>query len=158
MPSALDTSYEVARPCLDRLVGAFCRRHPGADYHELRAEADWSFVKACRSHRPDQGTFAMWLTQRLWHDLTDHWRRPRRSYPHDPVDLDQKPARCPFQLQGWLNELSEDAQLLARAALELPRNQNRHCHRRVLRGYLQKLGWSLARIAESFQEISEALR
>lgn len=184
MGSATTTGHQVAaaetyldvEKLLHNVVWKFQRRYGGC-HEELMAEANYCFMERYRNADPVYGAkWTTWLTRKLWYALLDYMNRkmrycakfPKGSQKDNEYSLQHLKSRESFDKDGFLDELSEDARLVATLALEPPpdvlinsqegyKTENGCKIEMALIEFLRDLGWATKRIFESFEEIRKAL-
>lgn len=145
----------------------------GGEIEELIAEARLCFMLAYQDWNPASSSFTHWVRQKIWFGLLDTARRHAKRAERFPLQPDAELGDVPCRAAGWelgsfLGELGADARLVAELAIDPPVDvrlsaaQRRGEHnprsiRLALVEYLTDLGWSSARVAESFDEIAENL-
>lgn len=148
-----------------RVVGKY-----GGDFDDLMAEASTIYMAAYDSFDPASGSrFTTWLSNNLRWGLLDRvGERVRHNQRTSPVDEQQLSK----EYRDWsppdlLDELNEDAKLVVMLVIDTPEEIARiytskggqpRNFRSTLRDHLAELGWTTARIAESFAEIRQALK
>lgn len=150
------TGYEDVQPMIHRTCESFQQRK-GGRISEQNEEAIDHFLKAHAAYDPSRAGYTTWIWWGIWHGLMESQRTAaRRAARYEGAIPDDLPDRTGFDLRGFLSDLSHDAATVARLALEA---SNRDCRskRRSVVEFLGSIGWTAARIAESFSEIREAL-
>ncbi len=169
-PAAMEETYRDVSGLINKLAWGAVRKHGGCwdDYVSAGNEA---FVLAYDTFDPDKGTvFSTWLWWKIRHAIS---RAAVRTVLEQhtvntglDIDLDALPRRERFDLRRFTCELSTDAQQVIGMAFEAAEDISEAMHHEdagsVVRGGLQhrlrNLGWTVARILESFSEIRRALR
>lgn len=189
--TATDKDYHKYEKLLMWTVHKFIETH-GGDFDELMGEANMMFLKVRQIYEDAEehertSSFSNYLRFRVYkHFLECHRNetRHRRIAPvisiqelerniesntGEPSDITEIALPAPvhkFWLFEFLDELSEDAKLVTRLAVDTPiglnnimlRNGGRpHNRKAVIRHYLSARGWDPQRIAQSFSEIATAL-
>lgn len=160
-----ETAWPELEPVVRRTVGAFVRRY-GGRFDDLLADASLYYMRAFETYV--DGPFEPHLRRWVWYGLFDEYRTQlRRAVAHravggEVVDALVDTMRC----YDWTADLSEDATTALRLVLDTPADllavatgkggQPRNW-RSSLRDYLGRLGWTAARITDSFSEIQDAL-
>jgi DNA-directed RNA polymerase specialized sigma24 family protein len=155
---ALWTSYDDVRRLVYQTVHAFIQRH-GGEFGELLSEAQECFVKAHGSYNPRRAKYTTWIRNAVWWGLLEHqrqWGLRHERFPQLDGEKTDWAAPLPFAEFEFLDELSADAQTMARLVLE-ERPANVQQGQQWLLNFLHDLHWSAERIAESFLEIRETL-
>lgn len=164
---ATEETYRSVEKLICDLCWRFCRQ-TGADFDETVAEANLTFVEACRSHVPGRSKLSTWVHFKVQKKLQtlkrDEARRRDRLPTTNEVDPDllSRPER--FDLERLMMGLSDDAVTIIRLLLETPVDLisliTLHRGRRIRRDlfrHLRAKQWTVARIVESYNEIGEAL-
>lgn len=169
-------TYDDVKRLIYQTVHRFYKRY-GGDLQELQAQANLIFLESYESHDPEKAQFSTWLVFTLWKRLQGNLRRDLRHRELAPtVALGNitMPDRTHFDLDQFMDELSEDARTVASLVLDLPmdirlsletRKQRKGWDRQTpcenIKGalveFLWDLGWTTQRIGESFREIGLAL-
>lgn len=151
---------------VERLISSTCRKflkRYNLDEQEVFSEAGVAFLKATESFNPAKGTkFSTWIRWKLYKDLMSLARKQRQSLPLDSI---QEPAtERKFFLREFLEDLSEDTRMVAKMALNTPkeilqamRRDTTYDLRIAIWQHLREIGWSTRKIIESFSEIRRAL-
>lgn len=174
------------KPIIDKTVAAFCRRHCVTDMEEAESEASIYFMKAFRRWYEGTSPyydFATAVRQTVWHGLFDqhrtdthfkHKRQPVIVHPDSQTGDAEDAAGCAslladrpqFPAFEFLDSLSEDARVWAGLSLDTPaeiaavaeaKGSTPRNFRSSIRDYLRGLGWTVARINESFAEVRAVL-
>lgn len=169
---ALEVAWDKVHLLVKKTIHQWMRRHGKGMYsfEELEEIANIAFVETFdkyneRKKKASYPTYVRWVT---WMSLQEYHRRSAR-HDNRMVCTDELPEReAPqFDLVAFYDDLSEDAQYVARLSLA-PTSGLRHCIKRkqgnsgqnvksVFREYLLGLEWTTARITAAFQEIRQAL-
>jgi hypothetical protein len=165
-------AYADTHHLLDAVVLSHLRRY-GGDGEEYRSEADEWWLKAFLGYDPACGTeFRTWVRTKAALGVLERHRETyrRQNLLHRRhVDLTRHAeARCPeFDMEGFLEGLSEDAQVVVRLVLERPIDIELNLlarggpeaknYKGAVREFLKDLGWSFNRVMETFKEIKEYL-
>lgn len=149
------------------------RRSHGGNLDEIESDANFAFMRACRTFDPSKGfRFSTWLWHQLRYGLigTSQAAAKEGSRPHSDEDPDTVEAGEPgFDLGRLQFEVSEDAALILGLVASPPpdlrmdvrENDKRLtplAWKKALTEYLKDIGWAGHRITESFAEIKEALQ
>lgn len=184
MLSPIAQTYEDVHPLILKVCHTFRRRY-GGDWDELVGEANEYFMRAYRRFNRHKGRFSKRVAYCVWVCLLDK-HRVRRSREtklprvrpfkrrddggwereYDVITNAAQPIR--FNLTQLLGEVSHDAAHAIKLAVDPPPKVVRRvsqidklkrpkARRSALVEYLTDLGWSMARVLESFKEIAEAL-
>lgn len=168
MDAVLDPGAEWGKlePVVRGTVGAFVRRY-GGRFDDLLADASVYYMRAFESYTGDVNLEAH-LRRWVWYGLFDEYRtRVRRSVAHREVGGEVLDTLVDtMHCLDWTEGLSEDAATAVRLVLDAPadllamakgKGDQPRNWRSSLRDYLGRLGWTAARITESFEEIRDAL-
>lgn len=172
--AVITETYSDVRSLLDKLVRSHKRRY-GGNYDDLRADANSLFVEAYDSFDDNKGDFFTWVKYFVWIRLLYarrlQLRETKRYEDYDPDFVGRNDPNY-FNLDEFLDGLSEDAAYVVRMALNPPKKIVRMLTRgertggtrgrpkemgHAIREYLTKIGWTFRRVATSFNEIRKAL-
>ena len=167
-----DEAYEQVKNLIYDTVWKFKRRY-GGDFEELLSDANYHFIEAWNDYDPDYGTkLSTFVRNAIWFNLIDQLRRKATRDRHIMV------SSVTIENQGYTqtrndpigdlaDELTEDAKTVLELVLNSPAEisaaiwtkggQPRN-FRSCIRTYLQRLGWTAARVTESFDEIRQAIK
>jgi len=160
-------TYHDLRGMVFDLVHSFSQRYR-TPWDETLSVAHEGFLEAFEGYRPELASFATHASQKVRSKLFE-WQRTtmRRTILGKIVDHNvELIPQDHFLLIDFLDELSEDAREVVCLALDAPRDIVHSLvvkgitprnYKAAIREYLKDCGWCTARIAESFQEIAEAL-
>ena len=163
-------AYGTTENILHSLTRKFVERY-GGDHSEILSECHVAFMGACSSYDPDRGAkFSTWCQLKVAKGLLTHLRNMARRharFPTEEVWLEEVPERENTPIMKRLQELSDDARTVAALVIDSPyelrcliAGEGRKTPKRVrhwLGSFLGGIGWTTARIAESFAEIAEAV-
>ena len=161
-----DTYEEVEKLITKLAYQSLCC--PSCDVEERISSANEFFMIAYHSYKPGKGTkFSTWLYHqvrgRLMSECGKCRRRHRKhSYNTEAVDAASDSKRH-WMDDIRLTDLSDDAMTVVKVVTESPAEiiemlEDSNDRKGILRTYLSALGWTMARVTESFAEIKEALR
>ncbi len=167
--AAAEETFLEVRNLIRQRVWKLSKKY-GGDFEELFAEASVIFIAAYESypaHNPPCG-FTTWLTNQVYWGLEDELRgRVRTSKKFEPADPDQIQAKNrDWEPASLLEELGSDARMVVELVIETPAEIDQIIRakggearnvRSTIRDHLRGIGWTAARIAESFCEIRHAL-
>jgi hypothetical protein len=160
---------------IDKQCWSYCKR-TGVSFDEARSTAGLAFADAYE--RWDGSTaFTTWVWWCVYHALRritfahyddrlqSNTLSSRVEHEDDePKQLIIEPVcRAPSLLESVINEVGDDSRLVIQLLLETPkdirfgRKSDRIRIRRDIRSKLSDMGWTFARIIESFSEIKEVL-
>ena len=170
--AALDLLYTDSCELLDRTVRAFCNAY-GGDWDTLRADANSIFIEAWHRYTgaaPWHTHLNIWVWNELYDALRQdrgYRRKYRVQYLGDAVlQAAAGPVPGGFDVEQVTASLSTDAATVLRMATDLPtevaavaaaRGGTPRNLRSSLRAYLREMGWTAARVSESFAEIRSVL-
>lgn len=157
-----EEAYWQCRHLIQGVVNHFLKRYPGLDEEKLMSDAHYAFMIAYQKHDPEKGPFGQRVCGVLRHILLDGMKEEitahTRNTPQDPSLLNLLSDSRGMDLMSRVSELSEDAKLVVRLALDLPtKRKGPAALRTLLVGELNKKGWNGPRIVKVFREIGEAL-
>ena len=169
---AMTENFTDVQSLINETVGHFCYRY-GGDFEEWQAAAYLAFVQSCDTYKEKHGRFRTWVCWCVWKDLLTYTRKLYRQLPgHIASNQDIlkhfecKKTSSSFSIIEIVDEANEDAKLLINLIWEPPpeiieaniKNGNHPCHMKMmLKTYLFKIGWTGARIKETFAEIERIL-
>ena len=154
-----DHVYHLMKKLIYKTVHLFQRKH-GGDFEELLSEAHYHYSRAINNYDPN-GSYKLssHIYLYVWNGLLDTWRTQanrQRSLPRSyDYDLESFVECERFDMDKFCIDLSPDAEIMVRQIPLIdgsPRNKAW-----AVAEYFLDMGWSATRIAESFQEILEAL-
>ena len=160
-------TYKDVEKLIYSTVWQVVRRY-GGHFDDLLSEANQVFLEAYESF-DGSSSFTNWLRFNVWWRLVDVQRsthRERSRYvPVEDVDIAER-TRSDWRMQDMIEELTEDAALVVKLVVETPAELEQVYRakggearnlRSSIRQYLIEMGWTAARIAESFVEVRRAL-
>lgn len=172
--AAFAATYDDIEPTLTRLSKWATRRYR-LNEDEAFAEASRLFWKAYESYDPGRGTdFEKYIGYRIRGGLISYARTIAQAAKRFPKDVDaavENVAECraamSFDFQDFAADLSTDARIAARLAVQMPNelwrvivakggeDQN---YGSSLRQYLRhRLGWTSDRVRNAFDEVRASL-
>lgn len=156
---------------MEQKIVAWVRRFErtkGGQFTELLSIAYDAFMHASRTYRPEKGPYEHWLKFTVWTEMLEVLRKDmgrNNRLPRRALDFANYAAKSHFDSEVFVNELTSDAAIVARLALESPaelghagRSPNPVRRRGAIEAFLARLGWAAERISDSFTEIREALQ
>ena len=165
--------YEDVRGLVEARARRFAHRYR-RDPDDAVADANLIFVELYHSHDPARSDLRQRLAYKIPLMLAEPVRQdndrnaglPRVAF--NDATVGAAPAPPPFDREGFESELTDDARVVLGLLLETPadllaamrsaRVPGPGSIRDCLRRYLSDtLGWAWNRVAESFEEIREAL-
>jgi DNA-directed RNA polymerase specialized sigma24 family protein len=152
--------YEDLKQTIKGTVDHFWLHHGGSQ-PDLQQDALLEFVRCYHDWDVEKSQFKTWLVNRIRWKLIDRARvelsRKKRLKQVPLLDMPSKQQR--FNLEDFIDSLSEDARMLVFLAFEIwgltdtaPREI-----RIGLRTYLRKAKWTHRRIKEAFWDVRGAL-
>lgn len=169
--SEVEAYYKSVEKLLYDLCWKASRRY-GGNFDELLEAANESFMHACRRFNPSKGTkFSTWIQAWVWPDLitasTKEATYKERFQTGTEEQLTKVVEKKKFSWVEFGEELSEDGQVIVRLIFDPPQSLDNEIRERgnlprhvriSIREYLRhSLGWSLARVRGSFDDIKKAL-
>lgn len=137
-------------------------------YEDAMSEAYVAFMAACRTFDPSRGTqFSSWVYFNAWtHLKTIVMKRSSDRLVFQEIREEEGGTEMPRQIPSLeiLQELSDDARLLAAMLLETPQEllglpmTPKQLLRKVKGLLVDRFGWTLSRTEKATTEIREALR
>lgn len=164
---AVNETYMDVEKMIFQVCWKFAEKF-GGNIEDHLSVAGETYMDAYNKFEPVRGfQFTTYLWCSLWHNLTRSIRGNKidRMTTSGSVNFDSFAAKKHFDLGRWLFELSEDANTVVGILLDDPESFQGWCQtkgtksqKRGLIKHLQRsLGWSAARVVESFGEIRESL-
>lgn len=172
----LAETYEDVEKLIFSTANRFVRKYGVIDPEEAVAVGHEIFMRITNPNDPihyrrERGSFSNWLRYKHEKALLEmrereasrHARLPR-AYPNLERQASREPA--PGRLLELLDELTTDARIVARLALNAPmdvrlgaieRGGSMRAVKDALKEYLTLSGWSVDRIENCFDEITAAL-
>ena len=157
----IDEVYDDVRDMIHRAAWDAARKH-GGDVDDYVSAGNEAFMEAWLTWDPDRGTaFSTWCWWKIRGAITSETKRRRPEQLG--TDMPQ-PSR--FDARRFLLEAGRDAGTVARMLWETPwelddilhHKDTASCVRGGIQRRLKSMGWTWARIMESFDEIREALK
>jgi len=141
-------------------------------WEEVESMANEFFMDAYSTFDASRSEFNTWVGNLIRFNLLTAMKKKflhDKRFPAEEATFDElAPKQSSFVLPEFLEELSEDARTVAELVLDAPIDirlalaQHKTVKpsqlRRAVMGFLKDIGWCAERIAESFSEVSEALR
>lgn len=168
----LAETYEDVKQLIFRTVWDFYEIHGGC-VDDLISQANLIFIFSFDDYDSSKGTkFTTWLVFKIKRGLIDYLRKKGTHEVHLLVD-DKYPetyliADESFSAMEFFDELGQDASVVMRLFLEIPRDVmvsifNRYVcayHARAavrnrLQNRLRQMGWTMCRIKEAFKQLKE---
>ena len=167
--TAIEETYADVEKLIEKLVWAHVKRF-GRDFNEALSDAHVGFMHAYERY-DGRVLFSTYCYRCVWGALLNGYNRPggcsskkkndfdKRIYHNSGVFLRELVTTVYTDLGSLTGELSSDAQVAVRLALDLPRVKTPSRLKRHLFHHLREnLGWTAARCIETFTEIREALQ
>lgn len=164
---ASDASFEDVIRIVHKLCGPYLAA--GFDRGEVFSAAGLGFSQAFSTFDKDLGVeFRTWVWWKVEKRLLDLYKQLRKRKDVTGLELDLVPKEEPtFNLEEWLEELSDDAREVAMMVFQTPTEvrlvmkelgeENPANFRQAVRELLAELGWSANRIRRTFMEIRSKL-
>ncbi len=162
-------TYGDVEKLIYRLAWKAVRRY-GGEFDDYVSAANEAFAEAYASYDASRGaSFPTWLWWKVKGTISGEVHQSklqeRTVASGEDIDLDVLPGRSRFDLDVFKSELSYDARQVVTMVVESPHEiwdllhhqDIGSCVRGGLTRRLRDVGWTVARIAESFSEIREAL-
>lgn len=143
----------------------------GGEWEDYVSAANEAFADAYASYDPAKGaSFSTWLWWKIKgaiaSERSQNSIQAKTVASGEDIDLDVLPGRSRFDMDQFASELSHDARTVVKMVVESPHEvwdllhhkDISSCVRGGLIRRLQAVGWTVARVAESFSEIREALQ
>jgi hypothetical protein len=152
-----DEAYRGIEKMIYKLSWQAARRY-GGDWEDYASAANEAFMDAYSSYDPGQHTlFSTWLWWKIRGAITREIRKPCT----EPCDMNSISKEEQFDCEAFIRELGFDARVVVRMVVESPVEVFDLLHHKdigsVMRCGLQRklknIGWTVARISESFSEI-----
>lgn len=165
-----DDTWDDVKRMAFRQAWSFHQRF-GMDFDEAASAASEAFARAYREWDSDHESGASFSTY-AWHKIknalvTERCRSARwmsRNRPGEDGLERGRPRGRESTLSSILTDLGDDARTIVMAVVDPPDEEMRKALLRgprratsLLRRRLLSIGWSVARIIDSFREVSEAL-
>lgn len=164
MQSAMAATYLDVERLLWKIAHDFAQKY-GGDVEEYFSDSLLAFMRAYRTYHTAHVSFTTWLRTAAWRAMLDSYRtrlgkiarRKLNGGLETAADLsvlaDTTPA--PFDIEVF----SPDVQTVIRLVFDLPPDiqTSQTKAKNTLRKTLRALGWSAARIAETFTEIRRVI-
>lgn len=167
--SRMEETYEDIKRLIRKMSYNACARF-GGDVEDYVSASNEAFVVAYNTFDFTEGTeFSTWVWWKIRGAISSEVRRrshsTREAAPTEDFDFAHCAAPVAYFWDRLLPELGADAQLVARMIVETPeemgvvlKKKRGAAARTELSRRLRDLGWSWARVSESFTEIREALQ
>lgn len=165
MSIAMLVTYEEVRPEIERLVRSHMRRK-GGNWDDYYSEAVAAFAHVFRNQDDTKGGFREYLRYKVKKALLEVSRtlaRRARLIPTEERELEAIPdQREKFNIDEFCGRLSRDGSTVVRLVFGPPKSFRRlgkgpHLLRAALRRHLKGMGWSRARVRETFEEVRSQL-
>lgn len=148
----------------------------GLTFEDALADVHLGFQMAYHAYTADKGAFITYVGHKVYWTLKNIQRQEsgRRAMLRRRAlseDMAARPVPEKFRLDEFASDLSEDAEEVLKVVLQSPMEllqivrqkspdgqpTRKNMFRAAVREFLMGLGWSSARVTESFKEIKEAL-
>ena len=157
-----------------RMIYKLCLEHAnryGGNIDDLVSIGNEGYTKARRSHCEDQAAFVTWcwmcVKQALGIELRRQINAARRGRTINiPTELWSTVPTRVFNVENFSGLLGNDAIMVMKLVLDTPAEMEQAIqtkggkprnYRSTIKGYLRGIGWTAARITESFAEIKAVL-
>lgn len=167
---AQDETYRDVERLLYRLCWQAVYKY-GGEWEDYLSAAHEAYADAYATFDATQGAaFSTWLWWKVQGAITGERHRGKIQTNTvacgEDIDLDALPGRSGFCYNSFLADLGRDAQTVVKMVVESPNEIWDLLHHKEIGSIsraglcrrLQGIGWSVARVVESFSEIREALR
>lgn len=177
--SPIAETYDDVQGLIYQTVGNFHRSH-GGDFEEMVCVANMVFMDVYAKFDSARGCLTTVLKTSITRRLIDHMviggRRSKRTSSLDVTDeitgktkaaLVEARSEVSFSAVDYIKQMSSDAAAVLKLVLDAPaevlqvveaRKETAAGWRKAIKTYLEGVGWSASRIAESFSEIGEVLQ
>ena len=163
-------AYADVKGIIYQVVHKFCSRHK-ADFDEMLSIANLAFCECWPRYDSNKARFTTHVYLRVYYAMLETCRKnKRRSEVFQFVETDASElstARKECFVVDLLDELSTDARTIVNIVLNGRETshvmQNSQCNntaastKNAIAKVLNEIGWSTARVIESFMEIEHAL-
>jgi len=132
----------------------------GGEFNEWLSEANLAYMNAYHKYDRSKGaSFITWLWHVVYHTLHDRHLKNHKHQDATALDLFEVPNRTPPLISRVFSEVSDDARVVVMLLLDVsPRSARNPAKVRIfLWQQLKAIGWTVARVSESFDEIREVL-
>lgn len=163
---AAEETYRDIENMIHQLCWMAYRRW-GGDIEEYESAANEAFAKAYNNFDPNNGTrFITYANRAIQNALFDHHDDEIKYSQRYGREIDETTStRYHSRVDQILSNISQDARVIVQLILDTPEElkgllSKRHPDdsRRIIWTHLQKLGWSMARVVQSFEEVKEVLQ
>lgn len=168
--TAIEQVYTDVELLINGIVWKFFKRY-GGNKDDWQSEANFYFMKAYDKYDKNKGAFTTWLHHCVYRGLQTYYRKTYLgNRPHsisgDTLALLPNKKNPFYTFIDLLDELQKDSKTVVRLIFDMPKELTQEYtepgdspkHMKVtLKKHLLKLGWTHARVKESFKEIGEAL-
>jgi DNA-directed RNA polymerase specialized sigma24 family protein len=155
--------WEDVSPAVLGIAGAFAARR-GLDAEEIKAEAGLYFCEALDRYRRLGGrgrspfrAYARFYVHKQLLEAAERKARKARILPVGAADMNLIPQKDRPGVAPILAGLGADALTVCRLLFDMVDQPRRGLRGRLAQA-LAGLGWGAARVAESFEEVANALR
>jgi DNA-directed RNA polymerase specialized sigma24 family protein len=165
-------AFEDVERMLHGIVHNAVKRY-NLDHSITLSEAFYGFLQAFDTYSPDKGAFTTWAWTKASRRILDLVRKRAEDLKKPPVttdidlDLIFKEHPQKFNLEDWLEDLTPDANYVAKLVFYIPsdikaslvqlRSDSPANWRFAIREFLSDQEWSDERIKMAFREIKEKL-
>lgn len=157
-----DETYRDVEKLIYKMSWQAARQY-GGDCDDYVSAANEAFMDAFASYDASQGTaFSTWLFWKIRGAITCEIRKPFT----EPCDMNSIAKEDQFDCDVFIRELKHDARIVVRMVIESPVDVFDLLHHKDIGSVmrcglyckLKNIGWTVARISESFSEIRTAFR
>jgi hypothetical protein len=173
--AAISQTYSDVEMLINKIVWRFYRSY-GGSFDDWKAEANLFFMKAYHKHDEEKGAFTTWVYHYVTRGLQKYLKKNHTNIK--PISIGNDDEGCdilaefpnltnPFYTAiDLFDEVRADSKLVLKLVWDMPEDlllietksgsSSKHV-KITIKKYLLKLGWTHARVKESFKEIGEAL-
>jgi DNA-directed RNA polymerase specialized sigma24 family protein len=156
---AVTSTYEDVEKLLFRMCWWAVDKW-GGDFYEWLSEAHLAYMIAYERYESTHGaSFNTWLWRKVRYSLQEKRRKDQRQLCHQLGEVEVVEDRPKPLMSRVMGEASEDARTVIMLLLDVqpravrdPAKVRNHLWRQ-----LKDIGWTVARVTESFDEIREVL-
>lgn len=156
-PDEITKTFLQSEKLLWKLVHDFVKVY-GGDRDELFSAAQMAFLRAYKKFDPNKCCWIPYLIYCVKNSLRDVWKKNRKRLENEIsfelTCLDKYKNVSRFKVSDY----SKDAQTVMGLSLEAPIESNRYRVRDAIKRHLRSVGWTLARVTETFSEVRKAVR
>ena len=160
-----DETFREVERLINKLTWRAVWAHPKCDFDDLQSVAYEGYALAYATYDLAKDTE---FTTHVWwcvtHTLQNYCTAFVRAYKKHAYDSEAVESAQEHRNGFWdrVSELSEDAQCVVKLIVDAPEEIlsviDSHDPKGMLRCYLAGMGWTMARVTESYSEITELIR